>query len=84
MTSWEPKVEIWFYDENYLRFTTEDYDPTKLHDKFKHLCNNSIQTKSDNYENSQIKGSMWDTVDFRAYLTKEYTDIDPDVYTNII
>jgi tubulin monoglycylase TTLL3/8 len=41
VTSWEP-LKIWMYDECYLRFTSENYDPSKLHDKFIHLTNNSI------------------------------------------
>jgi hypothetical protein len=27
VTNWQPQLEIWFYDENYLRFTSETYDP---------------------------------------------------------
>lgn len=27
VTSWKPKLEIWFYTDNYLRFTSDNYDP---------------------------------------------------------
>jgi hypothetical protein len=27
VTSWKPNLEIWMYDENYLRFTSDNYDP---------------------------------------------------------
>jgi len=27
VTSWKPKLEIWFYNVNYLRFTSDNYDP---------------------------------------------------------
>ena len=37
----------------YLRFTSEDYDPFKLKDKFMHLTNGSIS--KENYNNKKIK-----------------------------
>ena len=42
ITAWKPKVEIWFYNENYLRFTSESYDPERLHNKYANLCNATI------------------------------------------
>jgi tubulin monoglycylase TTLL3/8 len=49
VTSWHPIVEIWLYSENYLRFTSDNYDPNQLHNKFANLTNASI-----NKENKKV------------------------------
>lgn len=46
VTNWKPKLEIWFYQENYLRFTSENYDPNKLHNKFSNLTNATINKEN--------------------------------------
>ena len=58
VTSWRP-LRIWYFDECYLRFTSDNYDPKMLHNKFMHLTNNSIATLSKNFQNSAIEGNMW-------------------------
>jgi len=58
VTSWRP-LRIWYFDECYLRFTSDDYDPTRLHNKFMHLTNNCIASQSKNFNNSAIEGNMW-------------------------
>lgn len=46
IASVEP-LKLWMYDEPYLRFTSEDYDPTQIENKFMHLTNATIS--KDNY-----------------------------------
>lgn len=41
VTSWQP-LKIWYFDECYLRFTSDNYDLSRLHNKFMHLTNNCI------------------------------------------
>ena len=48
-------LEIWFYTENYLRFTSDNYDPNQLHNKFANLTNATINKeniKEDTYEDN--------------------------------
>lgn len=72
VTSWNNPLKIFYYTEPYLRFTSDDYDPNKLHDKFMHLTNNSIAKNSKNFEKSQIEGSMWHYTQFQDYLQDTY------------
>ena len=47
IASVEP-LKLWMYDEPYLRFTSEDYDPTQIENKFMHLTNASISKENYN------------------------------------
>ena len=58
VTSWHP-LRIWYFDECYLRFTADNYDPSKIHNKFMHLTNNCIASQSKNFNESSIEGNMW-------------------------
>ncbi len=40
--------KIWIYSEFYLRFCLEDYDESKITNKFAHLTNNSVQKYNKN------------------------------------
>lgn len=71
VTSWRP-LRIWYFDECYLRFTSDDYDPTRLHNKFMHLTNNCIASQSKNFNNSAIEGNMWHGSQFEAYLGETF------------
>lgn len=82
VTSWNP-IRIWMFDECYLRFTSDDYDPARLHNKFMHLTNNCIASQSKNFANSPIEGNMWSDKQFKDYLIQEYPN-DPDTYTSKI
>lgn len=46
VTNWKPKLEIWFYTENYLRFTSDNYDPNNLSNKFSNLTNATINKEN--------------------------------------
>ena len=71
VTSWSP-LRIWYFDECYLRFTSDNYDPNKIHDKFSNLTNNCVASQSVNFNNSSIEGNMWHSSQFIEYLTKEF------------
>jgi tubulin monoglycylase TTLL3/8 len=58
VTDWNP-LTIWFYDECYVRFTANDYNPEDFSNKFSHLTNNSIAKYAQNFETSEIEGNMW-------------------------
>ena len=71
VTSWNP-LRIFYFHECYLRFTSDNYDPSRLHNKFMHLTNNCIASQSKNFDNSSIEGNMWNHVQFASYLDEEY------------
>ncbi|CAD8172525.1 unnamed protein product [Paramecium octaurelia] len=71
ITDWNP-LTIWIYDEAYLRFTAEEYDPKDLENKMSHLTNNSIQKKGENFYKSDIEGNMWNQEQFSDYLMKTH------------
>ena len=61
VTSWKPKLEIWFYTESYLRFTSETYDPENLHNKFANLtnaCINEHNIKEDTFEDKELMAKV--------------------------
>eukprot|EP00002_Diphylleia_rotans_P020500 TRINITY_DN3974_c1_g1_i6.p1 TRINITY_DN3974_c1_g1~~TRINITY_DN3974_c1_g1_i6.p1 ORF type:complete len:725 (-),score=132.85 TRINITY_DN3974_c1_g1_i6:1220-3394(-) len=75
VTRWNP-LTIFFYGDCYLRFTSTDFDIDNL-DKFAHLCNNSIQKYSEDFNsNAQIEGNMWSSDEFADYLRRAYGSDD--------
>lgn len=95
MTQWKPKIEIWFYNENYLRFTSDNYDPNQLHNKYAQLTNATINKeniKEDKFKEHdvaetdktlKIVGNMYTSNQFEEYL-RQYSaknDLD-DKYPN--
>mmetsp|Transcript_17066 Transcript_17066/g.16292 ORF Transcript_17066/g.16292 Transcript_17066/m.16292 type:complete len:235 (+) Transcript_17066:319-1023(+) len=69
VSSWQP-LKIWYFTDCYLRFSAENYDPSKIHDKFSHLTNNSIAALSQKFEQSDIEGNMWFAQQFSDHLMK--------------
>jgi len=81
VTSWQP-LRIWYFDECYLRFTSDNYDPTRLHNKFMHLTNNCIASQSKNFNEGTIEGNMWHGAQFAQYMAETYQE--EGVYENKI
>lgn len=48
---WNP-LTVWIYDESYIRFALQDYDPND-HSKFAHLTNNALTKEFLKKENKQ-------------------------------
>ena len=67
MTEWAP-LTIWYYEECYVRFGIDTYDPHNLANKFAHLTNNSIGKHSEKFDNSGIEGNMWTCEEFADHL----------------
>lgn len=70
VTSWNP-LQVWLYDEMYIRFGAVDYSTDITYDKFMHLTNNSI-TKHYTGKASEIKDNMWTNAQFVKYLKDVY------------
>lgn len=59
VTSWNP-LTVYFYQDCYLRFASSDYDMSDIADRYIHLCNNSVQKHSDQFDNNpDMVGNMW-------------------------
>ena len=71
VTDWAP-LTIWFYDECYIRFGADTYDPNNLRNKFAHLTNNSIGKYCEKIDNSNIDGNMWTCEEFAGYVKVYY------------
>ena len=77
VTSVEP-MRIWMFMRPYLRFTSEDYDPNQLKNKFMHLTNASISKYNLNAKQEKSRGkykilnNMWETENFQDFLINEY------------
>ena len=66
VTDWDP-LTVWFYEECYIRFAAEDYEYSKVTNKYAHLTNNSI-AKYSKHDDKKIEGNMWDINQFNDYL----------------
>ena len=72
VTSLEP-LNIWMWDEPYLRFSAEDFTFDDLNNQFAHLTNNSISKYSKNFKTEKkIEGDMWSLEEFKKYLNEKY------------
>lgn len=67
VTDWNP-LTIWIYRECYVRFSPIDYDIKKISNRYMHLTNNAIVSKSDQFAESEIEGNMWSCDELTDHL----------------
>lgn len=75
VTGWDP-LTVWFYQDCYLRFSSEEYSMDDLSDQYVHLTNNSIQKYSDKFNDVyatddgeiRVEGNMLHSDDFKQYI----------------
>uniref|UniRef100_K3XBP5 ATP-grasp domain-containing protein n=1 Tax=Globisporangium ultimum (strain ATCC 200006 / CBS 805.95 / DAOM BR144) TaxID=431595 RepID=K3XBP5_GLOUD len=75
VTGWDP-LTVWFYQDCYLRFSSEEYSIDDLSDQYVHLTNNSIQKYSDKFNDAyatddgdiRVVGNMLHSDDFKQYI----------------
>ncbi|KAF0686913.1 Aste57867_21307 [Aphanomyces stellatus] len=66
-------LTIYWYRECYLRFSSKAYSlaaDDAIHDKYMHLCNNSIQKTGDAPDHPDIPGNMWGLDRFQLHLSE--------------
>ena len=67
VTDWNP-LTIWIYRECYVRFSPIDYDIKKISNKYMHLTNNAVVSKSEQFRDSEIEGNMWSCDELSDHL----------------
>ena len=84
-------LTIWMYTKPYIRFSSEDYDMSKLSNKFQHLTNATINKEHGQFNRSEkkgaytIEGNMWEGCVFAEYLEERYAErFGPNVMQNIV
>jgi len=92
VTSYDP-LKIYIYQEGLCRFATEIYDSKKIHQKFSHLTNYSINknnskvpfltqfVKNQNVGEDQI-GSKWSLTGLRQHFQSKGID-DEKIFSQI-
>eukprot|EP01104_Vermistella_antarctica_P009384 TRINITY_DN2413_c1_g1_i1.p1 TRINITY_DN2413_c1_g1~~TRINITY_DN2413_c1_g1_i1.p1 ORF type:complete len:527 (-),score=122.67 TRINITY_DN2413_c1_g1_i1:34-1614(-) len=78
VTSLDPLI-IFFFDDNYLRFTTVDYDTDDMSNLLQHLTNHQIQKDSPNFRETKIPDSQWSLKTFKDHLNVEYGAVEGGV-----
>jgi tubulin monoglycylase TTLL3/8 len=72
VTAWRPKLQVWHWMEPYLRFTSDNYDPNQLHNKYANLTNATLNKENnpgdENDGDLSIIGNMWHGNQFETYL----------------
>ncbi|OWZ08473.1 Tubulin-tyrosine ligase [Phytophthora megakarya] len=76
VTGWDP-LTVWFNEDCYLRFSSEEYSMDDLSDQYVHLTNNSIQKYSEKFNDvyatddgeMHVEGNMWHSDDFKRFLS---------------
>jgi len=61
-------LTIWIYRECYVRFSPIDYDIKKISNKYMHLTNNAVVSKSEQFKESEIDGNMWSCEELSDHL----------------
>lgn len=65
-------MNIWFWNESYIRFAAHDFslEDSTLKNKLTHLTNQAVTCKWENFKNNEIEGCMWSMKQMIDYLKK--------------
>jgi tubulin monoglycylase TTLL3/8 len=80
VTDWNP-LTVWFYEECYVRFSGDEYNPDDLENRFVHLTNNSVVKHMQGQDDSRFEQNMWRMETFREHLKEQH---GKDVFEDII
>jgi tubulin monoglycylase TTLL3/8 len=84
VTDWNP-LTIWIYRECYVRFSPIDYDIKKISNKYMHLTNNAVVSKSEKFQDSEIEGNMWSCDELSDHLMETYGGPEgKDIFQEVI
>jgi hypothetical protein len=61
-------IEIWFFEKCYVRLSTGNYDLKDIKNRFKHLTNNSVNKKAENFVKEE---GFLSQDDFKIYIDSE-------------
>lgn len=61
------RLKVFWYDEGYIRTSSEPYDLTNLFDSYIHLTNDAIQKTGENYGKYE-EGNKLSYSEFERYL----------------
>lgn len=87
---WNP-LTVWIYNECYIRFALQDYDPEDR-SKFAHLTNNAlvkefIEQEGESSNSDEDMENIWSQDDFAGYLQSEFKSKYPnsnDIFEDVI
>lgn len=79
-SSASPTLDVWFYTNCYLRFSTSNYSVDTL-DQWTHLCNQSVQKKAGNYQDGAHW--QWSGDQFGMHLDQQYKGENMSVWRTI-
>lgn len=61
-------IEIWFFEKCYIRLSTGSYDLKDIKNRFKHLTNNSVNKKAENFVKEE---GFLRQEEFRTYIDNQ-------------
>lgn len=65
------RIKYYFYEEGYIRTSSEFYDLDNLSDRFIHLTNDAVQNRGDNYGKFE-KGNKMSYHEFQRHLDQNF------------
>lgn len=82
VSSWNP-LKVYYYNQPYIRFTSQDYDKNNIQNMFSHLTNNAITSKqirmADDKSFDKIPGNMWYLSQMKQFLNHKFAKAEPVV-----
>ena len=77
-------ARIYYYEDSYLRFCTEEYNIGNITNRYVHLTNNSIQ-KHNKTKKNDLNDSMWHIGKFVEHVGEEsWTNIKEKILNIVV